>query len=75
MKNLDVKHWYAIEKIMDNLKEEQKATLTSNSTPLEIADTIRNIEMARNTLQHLLENWKEEYGYPNVSNLKYISKF
>lgn len=73
--DIDVKHWYSLEKIIDDLKEDQKKALTENETPTKIASRIQNIECAINNISGILYQWKEEYGYPNVSNLKYVHRY
>lgn len=75
MKSIDNKHWYSIEKIIDDLKEDQKKVLNANLTPLEIAEAITSSERAIDNLRELLETWKENYTFPNVTNLKYIYKY
>ena len=74
MKKINDRHWYSIEKIIDELKEDQKNALTANATPTEIADMIYANSSAINDLKAVLEAWKEIFEYPNVSNLKYIFK-
>lgn len=72
---IDVKHWYAIEAIIDEMYADQKKALTENLKPLEISNKILTLENSISDLKDILEEWKTEYGYPNVTNLKYISKY
>ena len=75
MKNIDNKHWYSVEKIIDELKEDQKKALTANAKPTEIAEEIQDLEAAIDDLVGVLENWKKVHGYPNISNLKYVFRY
>lgn len=75
MEEIDVKHWYAIEKMIDDLKEDQKKALSAKGTPIEIAGNINSCEKAIYDLKDLLEQWKTRYSFPNVTNLKYVYRY
>lgn len=75
METIHVKHWYAVEKIIDEMYKDQKEALSENLEPLEIASKIQNINSAISDMKETLEHWKECFGYPNVSNLKYIDRY
>lgn len=76
METIDVKHWYAIEAIVTDLIKDQRSALKEDDySPIRISEKIQSIELAKSNLISLLEDWKQKFGYPNISNLKYINRF